>query len=169
VSSDLDDIRQQMAQIRFNLHSDVSGVITETERMFDWRSYLRSAPWLWSAVALGAGYLLVPRRRRTIPTASQVVHEIADQLPTIQAAYGQPSAPVRADSGGFLGLTPGRIAWWAIKSASPMLLAAAQSYAMPLVEQWMAQKLQPQGPRPSQDPVGYGAEPEASRYGGRRF
>jgi hypothetical protein len=175
--SDLDDIRQQMAQIRFNLHTDVTGVISETERMFDWRRYIRNAPWLWSAVALGAGYLLVPKRRPATPTVHQVATHVVDHLPMVQAAF-TPPAP---KSSGVFGLTPGRMAWWAIKSASPMVLAAAQSYALPFVEQWIAQRLQPQGPRPSPRPSGpdpsgrggggggYGAQSGASPRGDRRF
>lgn len=163
--SEIDDIRQQMARLRFNLHTDVSGVISETREIFDWRQYLRASPLLWSAAALAAGYLLVPRKK---PRVSELVEELetagSNGLASIQALGSRPSASASKGVLGSLGITPWRMATWALKSASPLLLAAAQSYVLPMVEQWIAQQMPAQGPPGRRGPRP--AEGEARRETG---
>ena len=57
-----DLIRQQMAQIRHDLHKDVSGVRGSVEQVLDWRSLPRHYPLASILAALAAGYALVPHR-----------------------------------------------------------------------------------------------------------
>jgi hypothetical protein len=69
--NDIDEIRRQMAQIRHDLHQDVSsvvsgvtGVVSEVSEVMDWRSVLRGHPYLLVGAALAAGYAIVPRRKK---------------------------------------------------------------------------------------------------------
>jgi hypothetical protein len=109
--NEIDDIRQQMAQIRHDLHHDVSGVVSGVAEVMDWRSALRRHPWATVGAAFLSGYLLVPRRNGT----------------TAQAAQGliaMPSDPEErsAPSAGLAGRTM-RLLW-------PIAEQAIQSYAL---------------------------------------
>ncbi|HKM54580.1 MAG TPA: hypothetical protein VJY33_14310 [Isosphaeraceae bacterium] len=68
--NEIDEIRRQMAQIRHDLHQDVSNVVSgvsevvnEVSGVMDWRSALRGHPYMLVGAALAAGYLIVPRRK----------------------------------------------------------------------------------------------------------
>ena len=74
--SEIDDIRRQMAQIRHDLHQDVSNVVggvsevvTEVSEVMDWRSIVRNYPFVITGAALAVGYLIVPRRAGGGPQA----------------------------------------------------------------------------------------------------
>ena len=69
--NEIDEIRRQMAQIRHDLHQDVSNVVSgvsevvnEVSGVMDWRSALRGHPYMLAGAALAAGYLIVPRRKK---------------------------------------------------------------------------------------------------------
>jgi hypothetical protein len=71
--NEIDEIRRQMAQIRHDLHQDVSNVVSgvsdvvsEVSGVMDWRSVLRGHPYMLVGAALTAGYLLVPRRKKVV-------------------------------------------------------------------------------------------------------
>jgi hypothetical protein len=71
--NDIDEIRRQMAQIRHDLHQDVSNVVSgvsevvsEVSGVMDWRSVLRGHPYMLVGAALAAGYLIVPRRKQVV-------------------------------------------------------------------------------------------------------
>src|SRR5208283_1049807 len=60
-----------MAQIRHDLHQDVSNVVSgvsevvnEVSGVMDWRSALRGHPYMLVGASLAAGYLIVPRRKK---------------------------------------------------------------------------------------------------------
>src|SRR5271157_3344351 len=62
-----------MAQIRHDLHQDVSNVVSgvsevvnEVSGIMDWRSALRGHPYMLAGAALAAGYLIVPRRKKVV-------------------------------------------------------------------------------------------------------
>src|SRR5271157_3752693 len=62
-----------MAQIRHDLHQDVSNVVSgvsevvsEVSGVMDWRSVLRGHPHMLVGAALAAGYLIVPRRKKVV-------------------------------------------------------------------------------------------------------
>ena len=68
--NEIDEIRRQMAQIRHDLHQDVSNVVSgvsevvnEVSEVMDWRSALRGHPYMLVGAALAAGYLIVPGRK----------------------------------------------------------------------------------------------------------
>ena len=85
--NEIDEIRRQMAQIRHDLHQDVSNVVSgvsevvnEVSGVMDWRSALRGHPYMLVGAALAAGYLIVPRRKKVVvpsqdSLASMVVPE----------------------------------------------------------------------------------------------
>ena len=71
--NEIDQIRRQMAQIRHDLHQDVSNVVSgvsevvnEVSGVMDWRSALRSHPYMLVGAALAVGYLIVPRRKKVV-------------------------------------------------------------------------------------------------------
>jgi hypothetical protein len=105
-------------------------VVTVASIATDWRSYLRSYPWLAIGVAFASGYLLVPRRSR----ASTVVVQP-------QAVVEQPRQVVtRTEKAAKFSLVR-----WALGAIAPIAIRAAQSYALSHVENLLANQ-QP-GPR----------------------
>ncbi len=128
-SNDIDSIRQQMAQIRHELHQDVVGVVENAEAATDWRRYYRMYPWPSLAVALAIGYLIVPKRRRKIPRDLATHADIAQ----IREAVQEVKEPAKkAASKGLLGGLFGMLV--------PVVVRAAQGYAMQYFETWLAQQ-----------------------------
>jgi hypothetical protein len=69
----IEQVREEMRQIRSNLDDEVATFVHSTKVLFDWRSYIRHAPWLCLGAATVAGYLLVPSKPRVVtPTADQM-------------------------------------------------------------------------------------------------
>ncbi len=60
---EIDQLQEQMHQVRRNLGEDVHGLIENTRAMTDWRSLWRKHPWVGAAAAATLGYLVVPARR----------------------------------------------------------------------------------------------------------
>ena len=58
-----EDIRRRMAELRRELSSDVREVSRTARVMADWRFYVRRFPWATAALALAAGYMLVPKKK----------------------------------------------------------------------------------------------------------
>jgi hypothetical protein len=130
--NEIDEIRWQMAQIRHELHQDVSnvvsgvtGVVSDVTEVMDWRSILRNHPYALVGTALAAGYLLVPRRKKTrIETSLNLVRN------------GAGVEPARAPRQRF------RPASWAWNLLGPIATQAAQAYAMVWIENWLKQYTQ---------------------------
>ena len=59
-SMDISDIQRRMAQIRHDMHQEVQGAVKGAQSLTDWRSLVKSHPWLSISVASVVGYLLVP-------------------------------------------------------------------------------------------------------------
>jgi len=55
-------IRQRMKEVRRELDEDVQEIVEGARDLRDWRSYVRSYPWVCLGAAVAAGYLIVPRR-----------------------------------------------------------------------------------------------------------
>lgn len=55
-------IRRRMEAVRCDLDEDVQEIVEGARDMGDWRSYVRSYPWVCLGAAAVAGYLIVPRR-----------------------------------------------------------------------------------------------------------
>ena len=91
-SMDISDIQRRMAQIRHDMHQEVQGAVKGAQSLTEWRSLVKSHPWLSIAVASVAGYLIVPRRRSTSPTIVTVGNP-SPQLLTAAAAGDQSRQP----------------------------------------------------------------------------
>lgn len=61
-SSD-DGLLEEMDRVRGDLGGGINKLGEQMRDMFDWQSYVRSAPLTSVAIAAAAGYLLAPRRR----------------------------------------------------------------------------------------------------------
>ena len=55
-------IRQRMEEVRCDLDEDVQEIVEGARDMGEWRSYVRTYPWVCLGAALAVGYLIVPRR-----------------------------------------------------------------------------------------------------------
>jgi hypothetical protein len=131
--NEIDEIRRQMAQIRHDLHEDVCAVVSGAEGVTDWRRYVRAYPWLSVALVMGAGYLVVPRSRRSVPVdiARQAdVAEVRDVLKHAQQAPGAKEERRKSLVGAALAM------------AAPFAWRVAQNYALAYIEQWIAQQQQ---------------------------
>lgn len=151
--SDIDEIRKQMAMLRLDMHRDVAGVVQDAESMFDWRSYIRNAPWVSMGAAFSLGYLLVPRRaRRVVETSAPrtTSHRELDDNSSKSSA---------------LHVSLWGIAGTVLSLAAPVAIRAAQSYAV----SWLEEQLL-QGSGPGQTASGRSTEPSAAdtRIGSRR-
>ena len=62
-SHETNAIRQRMEEVRCDLDQDVQEIVEGARDLRDWRSYVRTYPWVCVGAALAVGYLLVPRRQ----------------------------------------------------------------------------------------------------------
>ena len=132
-TSEIDDIRRNMARIRRELHEDVRGVVESAEAVADWKHYIRDYPWASVGLALAVGFFAVPRRRKTVKPA-EVAQAVAAQIqPAMQAAQAATPAPEPKKKGrGLIGAGLGLLA--------PIAMRAAQNYATHFVTNWIAQQ-----------------------------
>jgi len=138
--NDVDDIRQQMALIRREMHQNVSSVVSDVGDAMDWRSPLRKHPYLTIGVGLAVGYFLVPRRKSQAAQARQALADVAPRLAAIADADRQarPEKPPKS-----LGR---RLAGWGIGMLWPLVGQSAQAYAAMWLENQLKQHLTPGPP-----------------------
>jgi hypothetical protein len=60
--SSSDEIRRQLAAMRFALRRDARDAAVDARTLVDWRHHFRRHPWLYCSGAAVIGYLVVPRR-----------------------------------------------------------------------------------------------------------
>lgn len=63
MTSDPEELRNQMARIRAGARWKAVQIKRETKQLTDWKYYVKSYPWLIAGGAILLGYLLVPARR----------------------------------------------------------------------------------------------------------
>jgi len=132
-TAEIDDIRRRMAQIRRELHEDVEEVVAGAEAVADWRRYVRMYPWAAVGIAATLGYLIVPKRRRSVPRDVARKADLAEVREVIeQARESEPEKKKRSKSLIGAGLA----------MLAPLAWRAAQNYAMGYLEQWIAQQQQ---------------------------
>jgi hypothetical protein len=130
VTNDVDDIRRQMALIRMHLHHDVRGVVAGAEAASDWRHYVRHYPWTILAAATAVGFLVVPRRRRSVrATAEAAATAAAEKVKESLETPPKAGSAAQARSG-ILGAALGFL--------GPLALRVAQSYAAHYIENLLA-------------------------------
>lgn len=159
-----------MALIRHDIHQDVRNVVEGAEAAANWHRYVQGYPWAAVGAAFAIGFILVPRRHRQ--AAAPAIHVHPGEVARAVAAEIPRALPIAAPE-------PEKkkgkgLVRMALGLAMPVVLRAAQGYALQFFEQWMAQKMsqqhlggleglaasvlggagqpQPQGPPPRQAP-----------------
>jgi len=132
------------------LHADVQGMVAGAEEATDWKHYIRRYPWAALSVAFVGGFLIVPRRRRSVTKTAQKAAEAAvakvresTELPITTTA----EAEKKSNKRGLIGVAMGFL--------GPIIFRAAQGYAAQYVENFIAQQgglaamgFPPMGPEP---------------------
>jgi hypothetical protein len=131
--SDIDDIRRQMAQIRRDMHVDVSQVVGEVEEAMDWRSVIRNHPYVALGVGLAVGYFIVPKRRGRVERAADRVRPLLEASTTPVYEAAAPEKPRKS-----LGR---RAVGWALGLLWPLVSQSAQAYASMWLESQLKQHL----------------------------
>jgi hypothetical protein len=127
-SADLSDIQRRMAQIRHEMHEEVQGAVRGAQSLTDWRSMVADHPWGALGIAAAVGYLVVPHRRSRDDGGS------AAHLAATVAAVSQAEA-ARRGAGRPVGKSS--LVRSAFSLLTPVLIRAAQNYALNQVEQWL--------------------------------
>ncbi|MDR3622659.1 MAG: hypothetical protein P4L85_25125 [Paludisphaera borealis] len=130
--SDVDDIRQQMAQIRHDMHYNVSNVVSEVEDAMDWRSNIRKHPYIALGVGLAVGYFVVPRRRRRVERTVTNIQPLLEASMTPEYA-ARPEKPPKS-----LGR---KATGWALGLVWPLVSQSVQAYAAVWLETQLKQHL----------------------------
>jgi hypothetical protein len=87
-------IRQRMEEVRCDLDEDVQEIVEGARHMREWRTYVRSYPWVSLGTALAVGYLIVPRVLRVKPDA-RMVAELAKQSRQLATSKLSPQGKTR--------------------------------------------------------------------------
>jgi hypothetical protein len=160
--AEVDEIRRQMAQIRRELHEDVREVVATAEAVTDWRRFIRTYPWPALGAAAAIGFLIVPKRRRSMP------HDIARRtdIERVREAVAESREAEQGREKTRKGLLAGALAL-----IGPVVVRAAQGYAVRHLEHWISQMQLDQmaiGPvhGPSPSPGGPGWPGGPGRPGG---
>jgi len=128
-TTEIQNIQRQMARARLQIHEDVGGAVDGVQTLTDWRTIVRSHPWLSLAAAAALGYMVIPRRSTTHAART------ANSAPAPDV--GAMALP--AESTG----TAGRAQWQPLSSAfaliAPIAVQLAQTYALQYFESWLAE------------------------------
>ncbi|MEO8494315.1 MAG: hypothetical protein ABI614_04545 [Planctomycetota bacterium] len=73
------DILQRMEEVRSDLDEDVQEIVEGVRDMRDWRSYVRTYPWVCVGAALAVGCIIVPRRGMAMQPIAKTLAELAKQ------------------------------------------------------------------------------------------
>jgi len=131
-SNDIDKILRRMAEIRRELHEDMQGVVAGAEAVTDWRRYVRLYPWAAVGAAIAIGYLVVPRRRRSVSeVVDRVVPRVAEAV-RVETPSEKKVEVKKERKAGLLGALGGMI--------MPVIVRAGQGYVSQFLERWIAQQ-----------------------------
>ena len=87
-------IRQRMEEVRCDLDEDVQEIVEGARDMREWRTYVKSYPWVCLGAAVAVGYLLVPRRPLGIRLDAPTLAELAKQSRSLAEARTPPKGGV---------------------------------------------------------------------------
>jgi hypothetical protein len=73
----IEQVREEMREIRSNLDDEVATFVQNTKVLFDWRSYLKNSPWLGIGAAALIGYLVVPSKPKVVSPSPEQLAEMA--------------------------------------------------------------------------------------------
>jgi hypothetical protein len=124
-SDEIGELQRRMAQIRREMHEDVQGAVRGAQSLTDWRSIVGNHPWAVLGAALGVGYLLVPHRSSQPKTTAGTTANVRPERALVAPAAQMPKDRFRPVGAAF-GLL------------APVLIRAAQNYALNYVEQWLS-------------------------------
>ncbi len=96
-------IRQRMEAVRCELDEDVQLIVEGARDMGEWRSYVRSYPWVCLGAALAVGYWIVPRRPYGMQPDAQTLAELANQSRLLVTANSPPKGGARGILLAFVG------------------------------------------------------------------
>lgn len=68
-----------MEEVRCDLDEDVQGIVEGARDMRDWRSYVRTYPWICAGAALAVGYWIVPRRHVAMQPNAETIAAFVKQ------------------------------------------------------------------------------------------
>ncbi|MCI0379104.1 MAG: hypothetical protein L0215_15960 [Gemmataceae bacterium] len=110
-SDESEKIRRRMAELRRELDCDVRQVSRSAREMTDWTYYVRKFPWAVAAIALAAGYLVVPKKKAVIKPDPDMLAELVKQNKVrVESAAVRPDKPGMLKSLLMMGIT------WAARS-----------------------------------------------------
>jgi hypothetical protein len=78
ILSQPDGLEQQLAAMRSVLKRDVRELADETRQRVDWRYQFRAHPWLVCGGTVALGFMLVPRRERSVGVEVVVASDAID-------------------------------------------------------------------------------------------
>lgn len=122
VRKEADEIQQQMALIRSELRQEMRGVVKVAVRATDWHSYVKNRPFLAIGVAFAAGYLVVPRKAKSV---AAIVAETRQAIPEPLVPTVKTKTKETEKKGAVR---------WLFGLVAPLVLRAAQAYATSYVE-----------------------------------
>jgi hypothetical protein len=96
-------ILQRLEEVRCDLDEDVQKIVEGARSMGDWRTYLRTYPWVSLGAALAVGYLIVPRRPVRMQPHAHSFAESANQSPLLATSRLPPKGNVRGMLLAFVG------------------------------------------------------------------
>ena len=85
-------IRQRMQEVRRDLDEDVQEIVEGARDMCQWRTYVRSYPWICLGTALAIGYWIVPRRLSRMQPDAQTLAQMANQSGFLPASPAKSAA-----------------------------------------------------------------------------
>lgn len=75
----VDLIRERMSHIRHEFREDVEEMVDSAREFADWKSYVRSYPWICLGAAAAAGYFMVPQRLHIESPDAEEMRKLAKQ------------------------------------------------------------------------------------------
>ena len=94
-SPETNAIRQRMEEVRCDLDEDVQEIVEGARGMGEWRTYVRTYPWVSLGAALAVGYLIVPRRPLSMQPDAQMLAELANQSRLLATSHMPPKNSAR--------------------------------------------------------------------------
>jgi len=136
--AEVEEIRRNMARIRREIHADVNVAAEHLNATLNWRGYVRNAPWPAVGAAFGVGFLgawlLVPRRRIRVVERD----DEPDRRPRRATRYeehvehrAEEKAEEKAKRKGLFSMALGFL--------TPIVMRAAQNYAIQFIEGRLAE------------------------------
>lgn len=78
-SPETEAIRQRMEEVRRDLDEGVQEIVEGARDMRDWRSYVRTYPWVCVGAAVAVGCLIVPRSHAALRPDAETLAELVTQ------------------------------------------------------------------------------------------